>query len=67
MNITIRERHAYGHVLYYPVCETATRLTLLTGAQTLTVEKLRLISQLGYNIDTEKTKKPWETREKAFP
>ena len=67
MEITIRERHLYGNVLYYPVCEIATKLTRLTGAQTLTVEKLRLITQRGYKIVTEETEKPWETRERAFP
>ena len=59
MNIIIKEKNVYGTVVYYPVCPKASLLTHLTGNKTLTVEKLRLISQLGYIIDTEEDEKPW--------
>ena len=60
MNITIRERHVYGNTLYYAECETAQLLLGLTKTQTFSLEALKFIKRLGYNIKLAVKENPWD-------
>jgi len=60
MDITIRERHAYGNVLYYPACDNAQLLLGLTRTQTFSLDALKFIKRLGYNITLATKENPWD-------
>lgn len=50
MEIIVEIKNVYGNELIYPVCETAKKLTQLTGAKTLTSRSITLIKSLGYKL-----------------
>jgi hypothetical protein len=50
MSITIQTRTNYGTESHYPVCEKAQSFAQIAGTKTLTVQTLKLIQMLGYDI-----------------
>jgi hypothetical protein len=50
MQILINLREVYGEVKAYPVCDTAKLFAQLAGTKTLTTQSLKLIAQLGYEV-----------------
>jgi len=53
MNITLAVKRNYGTEHIYPVCETAARLTALTGKRTLSHADIKTIRALGYTITVQ--------------
>jgi len=53
MNITLAVKRNYGTEHIYPVCETAARLTALTGKRTLSHNDIKNIRALGYTITVQ--------------
>ncbi len=51
MIIIVQRREVYGRETIYPVCPKAKLFAELAGTKTLTRQTLRLIRQLGYDID----------------
>jgi len=50
MSITIQTKSVYGNEAHYPVCEKAQGFAQIAGTKTLTVQTLKLIQMLGYDI-----------------
>ena len=50
MSITIQTRTNYGTEAHYPVCEKAQGFAKIAGTKTLTIQTLKLIQMLGYDI-----------------
>jgi hypothetical protein len=48
--VTVLARSTYGLWRYYPQGDNAALFTKLTGTQTLTVDHLKVIRDLGYKI-----------------
>lgn len=53
MFITVRIKNIYGNDLIYPVDENAQRFAQLTGKKTFSKWDLRLIRELGYEVEQE--------------
>jgi hypothetical protein len=53
MNITLSIKRNYGTEHIYPVCDTAARLTALTGKRTLSHADIKTIRALGYTITVQ--------------
>lgn len=51
MKIQVYIRCVYGSTRVYPVCPKALALAKLSGATTLTPEALRIIKELGYELE----------------
>ena len=50
MSITIQTKSVYGTESHYPVCEKAQSFAQIAGTKTLTIQTLKLIQMLGYDI-----------------
>ena len=50
MQITIKVKNNYGAVTAYPVCPKAQAFARIAGTKTLTVDTLKVIRELGYEI-----------------
>lgn len=50
MQITVEIKNVYGNQAIYPVCDQAKKLAQLAGTKTLTMESIRIIKSLGYEI-----------------
>lgn len=48
--ITVSVRDVYGRTTVYAVCERAKLLASLAGTKTLTMDALRVIRRLGFEI-----------------
>jgi len=57
MKITVEIKNVYGKELVYPICDTAHHLADLSNASTLTPKAIRLIKQLGYEIEVKQSGK----------
>ena len=53
MKIKIEQRAQYGALVYHPIDETARTFASIAGTKTLTLEALRLIRALGYEIEVK--------------
>lgn len=53
MSITVEVRNVYGNQTIYPVCETAKKFADLARQKTLTSREIRLIKELGYEIQVK--------------
>lgn len=53
MNITLEVKNHYGTQYIYPICETACKLTALTGKKTLSHNDIKKIVSLGYVIQVQ--------------
>jgi len=51
MKIRVQIRNVYGIETVYPACPLAVKFTHLTGTKTLTADKLRVIQQMGVEIE----------------
>ena len=49
-SITIEFKDQFGRVTARPYCETAERFARIAGTKTLTIETLRQVAGLGYEI-----------------
>jgi hypothetical protein len=56
MKITIRINNNYGIETAYPVCETALLFSRIAQTITLTRDTLKLINDLGYQIEIQEKK-----------
>ena len=50
MSITIQTRNVFGSEAHYPICDKAQSFAEIAGTRTLTVQTLKLIQMLGYDI-----------------
>lgn len=48
--IQVKLKNVYGKTLIYPVCPNAKRFAQLANTTTLTVESLRIIEKLGFDL-----------------
>ena len=53
MNITLEVKTHYGTQYIFPICETAAKLTALTGKKTLSHNDIKKIISLGYIIQVQ--------------
>jgi hypothetical protein len=53
MQITLAVKRNYGTEHIYPVCDTAAKLTALTGKRTLSHADIKTIRALGYTITVQ--------------
>lgn len=51
MKIKVQIKNIYGTETVYPACPLAVKFTHLTGTKTLTADKLRVIQQMGVEIE----------------
>jgi hypothetical protein len=49
-HITLKVKDVFGLRKYYPACKQSELFARLTGTKTLTIEKLKLILALGYEL-----------------
>ena len=54
MNITVRIANNFGNRAVYPVCSDAQTFAELAGTKTLTDETLRLVKDLGYEVQIQR-------------
>jgi hypothetical protein len=50
MIIEVEVKNIYGKETFYPLCNKAILLTRLTGCKTLTIDSLKTIKSLGYEV-----------------
>ena len=50
MIIEVEVKNIYGKETFYPLCDKAILLTRLTGNKTLTIDSLKTIRSLGYEV-----------------
>jgi len=50
MKIFVKKDKHYNKVFYYPDCTASELFCRLTGTKTLTIEALKIIRALGYDI-----------------
>lgn len=48
--IEVTTRRVYGNRVIYPICPTARSFAALAGTKTLTIDTLKRIKALGYEI-----------------
>ena len=53
MNITVRIANNFGNRAIYPVCDDAKKFSELVGTKTLTDETIRLVKDLGYEVQIQ--------------
>jgi hypothetical protein len=58
MQIHINLKEVYGCVVAYPVCAKAKIFASMCGTKTLTIEAMKNISLLGYEVVCEPTPNP---------
>jgi hypothetical protein len=51
--IIVRAETHYGRQTVYPVCETANTFAAIAGTKTLTARVIKLIRNLGYQIEVQ--------------
>lgn len=51
MKLEIETKNVYGNDLIYPKNETAQKFAVLLKKKTLTIEELKLIKELGFQIN----------------
>ena len=51
MQIKVRKDRVYGNEVFYPACDKAELFALIAGTKTLTPYTIRLIKQMGHEID----------------
>jgi hypothetical protein len=54
MSITVRVTNNFGNRAVYPVCSDAQTFAELAGTKTLTDETLRLVKDLGYEVQIQR-------------
>lgn len=50
MEIKVTQRDVYGNSLFYPACEKAEILAMISNSKTLTRRTLKLAKDLGFDI-----------------
>lgn len=53
MKITVRLKTVYGNELIYPADKRAELFARLTKKKTLTIEEIKILEELGYEIEIE--------------
>jgi hypothetical protein len=53
MQIKVRLKTTYGRELIYPACEKAELFASLTKKKTLTIDEIKVIEELGFEIVIE--------------
>jgi hypothetical protein len=53
MNITVRVTNNFGNRAIYPVCNDAQTFAELAGTTTLTDDSIRLVKDLGYEVQIQ--------------
>lgn len=53
MKILIQIKSVYGNEMIYPVCENAKRFAALAGKKTLSRSDLKIIKDLGFEIEIQ--------------
>ena len=53
MSITVRVTNNFGNRAVYPVCSDAQTFAELAGTKTLTDETIRLVKDLGYEVQIQ--------------
>ena len=53
MNITVRVKNNFGNRAIYPVSSDAQTFCELAGTKTLTDETIRLVKELGYEVQIQ--------------
>lgn len=48
--ITVQVKSNYGNTVAYPVCEQSRLLAQLAGTTTLTIQALKIIKSLGFEV-----------------
>jgi hypothetical protein len=48
--ITVKIKQVYGNTVAYPVCEQSRLLAQLAGTTTLTIQALKIIKSLGFEV-----------------
>ena len=48
--ITVKIKQVYGNTVAYPVCDQARLLAQLAGTTTLTIQALKTIKALGFEV-----------------
>ena len=48
--ITVKIKQVYGNTVAYPVCDQARLLAQLAGTTTLTIQALKIIKSLGFEV-----------------
>jgi len=56
MDIYVEIKNVYGKDLVYPACKTSKLLCELTGTKTISRENIKVIMDLGYNIEIKNKK-----------
>ena len=51
MKITIEQKNLYGSEVHYPACHDSRIFAKIAGTKTLTLDALREIEELGYEIE----------------
>jgi len=65
--IQVKVKNVYGQKLIYPVCPNAKRFCELTNTKTLTINSLRIIGKLGFDIVARDTSSNYLNRELNTP
>ena len=55
MTVTIQTRNVYGNEAHYPICDAAFYFAQIAGTKTLTLQTIKLIQLLGYQITQKPT------------
>jgi|DEB0MinimDraft_6_1074348.scaffolds.fasta_scaffold463878_1 hypothetical protein len=50
MYIEVTQKNIYGNNLVYPKCPTATAFSMIAKTKTLSIENLKTIKAMGYEI-----------------
>lgn len=53
MKITVEVRDVYGTTKYYPMCDRAKLFASIAGTKTLTLDAVKQIKALGYEIEVK--------------
>jgi hypothetical protein len=56
MDIYVEIKNTWGKDLVYPACEISKKLCRLTGKKTFSREDIKIIMDLGYNIEIKNKK-----------
>lgn len=51
--VIIEVRNVYGNQNHYPVCDTGKLFLKLTGTKTLSLDQLKTIKALGYDLQVK--------------
>ena len=54
MKIKVTQKQHYGTYYFYPNCDNSNLFIKLTGRKTLTIDDLKVIKNLGYEIEVGK-------------